>query len=261
MQYSRYRRAVRPAGRQGFTLVELLVVVGIIALLISILMPVLNTARERAQRIVCANQLKQLGAAVHMYANENKGRLPFGGRDGNPDEHCIWIAHETYNAFVRVTGPPDLYDAPVGSLGSKRLVCPNLLESGVVEMPFRPDYGGGSAIGWVIGYNYLGDKPKIMKQHGWRSPRRVNETGTLPIFADLNDWSPPDRWTIIPHRRQAGGGFFYGAMGGNKPTHRFFQATGGNVGFLDGSVHWRDITEMKEYPTYNFAGGAYMGMW
>ena len=244
---------------RAFTLVELLVVVGIIAVLIGILLPVLGRAREQAQRISCANQLKQLGAAVHMYANESKGRLPFGGRDGNPDEHCIWIAHETYNIFVKYIGSENNLDLPMGSIGEKRLVCPNLDQSGVVDMPFRAT----STIGWVIGYNYLGDKPKCMKAHGWRSPLRINESGQepLPLFADLNDWSPPDRWTIIPHRRQAGGGFFYGAMGGNKPSHPFFQGTGGNVGYLDGSVRWKNLSEMKEYPTYNYPGNAYMGMW
>lgn len=66
--------------RKGFTLVELLVVIGIIALLISILLPSLNRARESARRVQCLSNLKQLSNAVLSFANENKGYLP--GRGG-----------------------------------------------------------------------------------------------------------------------------------------------------------------------------------
>src|SRR5687767_365774 len=67
---------VRRQRRGGFTLVELLVVIGIIAVLISMLLPALNRSREQARRVSCAANLKQIGAAFHMYAGENKGKLP-----------------------------------------------------------------------------------------------------------------------------------------------------------------------------------------
>ncbi|MFH1614041.1 MAG: prepilin-type N-terminal cleavage/methylation domain-containing protein [Planctomycetota bacterium] len=61
---------------KGFTLVELLVVIAVIAVLLSVLVPALNSARERARRVVCANQHKQLGLAMGLYAQDNSDYLP-----------------------------------------------------------------------------------------------------------------------------------------------------------------------------------------
>ena len=67
---------LKQAGRQAFTLIELLVVIAIIAILAGLLLPALGRAKDKAHDIRCVNNLKQLGVAVYIYADENNGRLP-----------------------------------------------------------------------------------------------------------------------------------------------------------------------------------------
>jgi len=62
--------------RAAFTIVELLVVIGIITVLMAILLPVLKNAREQARRAVCASNMRQIGIAALTYANDHKGILP-----------------------------------------------------------------------------------------------------------------------------------------------------------------------------------------
>lgn len=90
--------------KRGFTLVELLVVIGIIALLVGILLPALSRARENASRVVCMSNVRQLATAFNLYTGDNKGWFPSPAVFGGPGATALGYGNAT-------TPAPDGYPA------------------------------------------------------------------------------------------------------------------------------------------------------
>jgi prepilin-type N-terminal cleavage/methylation domain-containing protein len=124
--------------RRGFTLVELLVVIGIIAVLIGILLPTISRARKQANTTACMATLRNLGQAIHIYASENKGSVPYsyytGGNPSGAAEAAgdggstVYVWWSVLRSYMRKGGGPDnAVVNPDGSTSSrfmKAFACP-----------------------------------------------------------------------------------------------------------------------------------------
>lgn len=163
-------------GRHGFSLIELLVVISIIAVLVGILLPVLSSAREQARRGVCKSNLRQLGISYAVYASDFDHQVPLGYSYG-------W---RQYNYLLRQNTAPawrwmgllyqhSLLDAP------DAFFCPSetdpLLSKGTEQNPWPPDATAPTGTSTRIGY---GSRPVI----DWPFPVGSPQPGNLPRLDD-----------------------------------------------------------------------------
>jgi len=89
--------------RRGFTLIELLVVIAIIAILAAILLPALRQAKEKAKQSACANNLRQLGLALNMYAQDHDGDLPKPIDTASGSASWYWALKIYRTGYVKAT--------------------------------------------------------------------------------------------------------------------------------------------------------------
>jgi prepilin-type N-terminal cleavage/methylation domain-containing protein len=156
----------RKRGQAGFTLVELLVVIGIIAILVGILLPALNKARLAAQEVQCASNLRQFGVGYQIYADANQGFLPEDGPDGHLNDQADVIG--------RISPTEAAYDSK-GNYVPTGVDDPSLWYNGV-----PPLINNRSYYSLIAGYVYPGGVPSYLPLAGqnniWVCP-----TGGAPL--------------------------------------------------------------------------------
>ena len=240
-------------GERAFTLIELLVVIAIIAILAALLLPALSAAKEKSRRAACLNNLRQLGLAAVLYADDNRERL-FDGALDNGDWFLICLSTRMFETITN-------------HYGSRIVDCPNLDWS---SNPADAQDGNSrreEGLGYFIGYHYQGGRPFSLEATnlGWSSPQKTSESPTNVLFSDANSWcSAGERsWLMAPHTARGAlkknGSVFVAPTQGE--TSRQKGAAGGNVATLDGAVRWKSIQTMREdYQSASFAP-VYRGAW
>lgn len=131
--------------RAGFTLVELLVVIGIIAMLVGMLLPVLSKARAQAAEVVCQSNMRQIAMGLQMYADRNRGFMPQKGPDGSTNSGQIFGPGSAPNYGVSGVGDDSLWFNAVPKALGRKSYYEQLLDDQAKTNPLPASGSGGGS--------------------------------------------------------------------------------------------------------------------
>jgi prepilin-type N-terminal cleavage/methylation domain-containing protein/prepilin-type processing-associated H-X9-DG protein len=267
---------------KAFTLIELLVVISIIALLMSILLPVLTRAKIQGQRVVCANNLRQIYVGFNLYASENSGKLPIitGGwwlwdisyattdtitKAGAEKSqfYCPSNPQKNYKMaalwqFTQLGGP---FPSPPTPVPYEHITCTS--ETGDIPEPKtgRQYFYRVTGYFWML-ERYRGTPPTLIPPPlGTGTPKKhwvkrldeknptLTELATDAILSQTAGGRPCEDANYASFDRITTGGLEGCGILDRSNHIRGRKSEGGNILFLDNHVEWRRFNEMqKRYP-------------
>jgi prepilin-type N-terminal cleavage/methylation domain-containing protein/prepilin-type processing-associated H-X9-DG protein len=261
------RRIAEPNHCKGFTIIELLIVIAVIGLLVALLFPAVQAARESARKQSCSSNLKQLGIATHAYESSH-GVLPNGGGSVH-----INLLAQLDQAAMAADFSVDYFGAEVRQQYARLpvFICPSQPTPGVTVTNYGMNWGpmpNGEPIGGFGEFHHLrfSDVPDGVSNTAWFSEIRASTTGDPKSFIiDISPYQMVEEdfarlcehstlsgsesrgspWTtgwdsaydhlLPPNRRSCTNGGIVFHRTANAGSHHF---GGANVLLLDGSVRF-----------------------